>query len=143
MIQTVTVPGTLPALNEIINASKAHWSVYRKERDEAVGRCRLFIRRARLVTPDLPVYTHYLITPPDYRKDPGNLGAGAEKVLADALEDEGFWPNDGHKQVASIWHNFTPKNPQHPQTQLTLIPHTEVEQWLTGNLSILLTRSGA
>lgn len=108
MHQSFTIPGTLPALNAMIGSAKAHWSVYRRERQGAVRKVRLFIRQARLkpVPPGMRVEIHTTFYAPNKRTDPSNLSAGLHKVAEDCLQAEGILINDGYNQIAGYVERF-------------------------------------
>lgn len=106
MGQRFTIEGELPALNEIIGASKTHWSAYKHERDKAMFRARTFIRLARLRPMETRIRFTAMYWCPDRRKDPDNISAFARKTVLDALQAEGILPNDGHRQIAGFCETF-------------------------------------
>lgn len=108
MGQQFTIPGTLPALNELIGSAKAHWGKYKAERDGAMAKARLVIRAAKLTPFDASARVWITTTfyAPNRRKDPSNLSAGMHKVVEDALQVEGVLANDGYKNVAGYTERF-------------------------------------
>lgn len=108
MGQRFTIEGPLPALNAILNASKTHWSTYKRERDEAMAKARLFIRAARLEPFDAHqrLWITTVFYAKDRRTDPSNLSAGFHKVVEDALQLEGILPNDGYGNIAGYTEHF-------------------------------------
>ena len=106
MTQRFTVDGMLPSLNQIIGASKAHWSRYRRDRDAAALKVALAIRRAKLrpITARVRVTLTYYC--PDRRTDPDNISAGVRKVALDQLQAEGILANDGHREIGGFVETF-------------------------------------
>ena len=106
--QQFSIPGTLPALNELISSAKTHWGKYKAERDGAMAKARLIIRAAKLKP--FPAKTKVWITTtfyaPNQRKDPSNISAGYHKIVEDALQEEGILANDGYKNVAGYAERF-------------------------------------
>lgn len=93
----LVIPGQLPALNEIIQASKTHWSQYSKLKkkysdlieDITVIHRTPFFRELEL---DITYYCR------DRRKDPDNIAAG-KKFILDGLVAAGVIKDDGWKCV--------------------------------------------
>lgn len=112
----ITIPGTLPSLNEMINASKRNKYVYVKMKDEAINTVAWAVKESftRTVV-RWPAPADYVITwyCPDKRKDKDNIIAG-QKFLFDALQHIGLIKNDGWKEIGSITHRFEVdrKNPR-------------------------------
>ncbi len=48
----------------------------------------------------------YLCVERSMQRDKGNVGAGAQKILEDALKEAGYIPNDGWTQVLDYRHHF-------------------------------------
>ena len=98
----ITVPGSLPSMNEIIAASKKHWAQYsnmKKENTEAVAWVAKGQELHRRVIVECTWYCG------NKRKDPDNVQAGVKFVL-DGLVEAGVLENDGWQQVAGIVHRF-------------------------------------
>ena len=114
MTQTFIVWGRLPGLNEIIGADRAHWAVgsaLKKNTLETVMWC---IRAAELKPVEKPVVIHYRFYEPNRRRDVGNVLAGADKVIEDALVKCGILHDDGQKWVRNIvpWFGVDKDNPR-------------------------------
>ena len=98
----ITIPGSLPTMNEIIAASKSHWGQYSKmkrENTEAVTWAAKMLEPMERVVVECTWYCG------DRRKDPDNIQAGVKFIL-DGLVEAGTLENDGWKQVAGIVHRF-------------------------------------
>lgn len=96
-----TIPGELPAMNEIIKKSKSHYMAYstmKKKNTELVA------WSAKGLTPveraDF-VITHYC---KNKKKDPDNVQGGATKFILDGLVASNILENDGWKQIGDITH---------------------------------------
>jgi Holliday junction resolvase RusA-like endonuclease len=99
----LVIPGTLPSLNEMINASKRSKYVYVKMKNEAI---RTVVYSSITKIPKLPP-SDYIITwfVPNMRKDKDNIMAG-QKFIFDGLQEAGKISNDGWKQIGSVTHRF-------------------------------------
>ncbi len=109
---TLTIPGRLPGLNEIIAAAKSHFAKYSTEKKEYTEEVAWLAKQARL-----PKFekAYFIITwyEPDLRRDPDNIMAG-QKFIMDGLVQAGVIPNDSQKYIAGIVHRFRVdrKNPR-------------------------------
>ena len=101
----ITIPGTLPSLNEMINASKRNKYAYVKLKDEAIKLVVTFAKFCKL--PPLPNKYDYTITwyCPNKRKDKDNVMCG-QKYIFDGLQEAGYLKNDGWSQLGSVTHRF-------------------------------------
>lgn len=99
------IPGTLPALNEMINSSKRSKYEYVKLKDDAIIKIGWAIKQAKLKLPNKP--HDYTITwyCPSKRKDKDNI-MGGQKFIFDALQEHGIIQNDGWKQIGDVNHRF-------------------------------------
>lgn len=101
----ITIRGTLPSLNEMINSSKRSKYEYVKLKDDAIINVGWAIKRAK---PELNDKCHdFTITwyCPNKRKDKDNIMAG-QKFIFDALQEHGIIQNDGWKQIGDVNHRF-------------------------------------
>lgn len=73
-----------------------------------------YIRAAGLKRIDKPVIIHYSFFEPNRLRDVGNVLAGADKVIEDALVKCGILPDDGQKWVRNIvpWFGVDKDNPR-------------------------------
>lgn len=101
MIKLV-IPGTLPTMNEIVEASKQHWSKYSKMKHTYTD---LVAWHAK----HLPVLGKVDVTITWFcenrRMDKDNIMAG-QKFIFDGLVAVGRLENDGWKQIGDITHRF-------------------------------------
>ncbi len=109
---TLTIPGRLPGLNEIIDAAKSHYAKYSTEKKEYTEEVAWLAKQARLPK----VEKAYLVITwfePDRRRDPDNIMAG-QKFILDGLVQAGVFPGDSQKYIQGIYHSFAvdPKNPR-------------------------------
>ena len=114
MTQKFIIWGKLPGLNKIISADRTHWSVgsrLKKKTQEAVM---WYIVAAGLKPINKPVIIHYRFYEENRRRDAGNVLAGADKVIEDALVKCGILPDDGQKWVRNIvpWFGVDKDNPR-------------------------------
>lgn len=114
MTQTFIVWGRLPGLNEIINADRSHWSVGAKLKRESLEAVMWYIVAAGLKRIDKPVIIHYRFYEENRLRDVGNIIAGADKVIEDALVKCKILHNDGQSWVRQIdpWVDLDKKNPR-------------------------------
>ena len=110
-----TIPGELPALNEIINMAKQKWS-YKDLKKAETDRVAWELtsqgakRHQQFTKPIAVTITWYC---PNKRKDKDNVMAGC-KFIFDAMQVVGLIKNDGWNQVAGIVPRFEvdPENPR-------------------------------
>ena len=104
--QTLTLHGELPAINEIIAASKSHYSKYARVKRANTNLVALECRVQELKPIDKPVsilFAHYRKSK---RKDPDNVAGGAQKMILDGLVTAGVLPDDTMKYIKSLHHTF-------------------------------------
>lgn len=122
----ITIPGTLPSLNEIIDASKGNKYAYVQLKNEAittVGWSALQLLqslRGRTIEADF-VITWYC---PNKRKNKDNIMAG-QKFIFDGLQRVGVLKNDGWKQIRDVTHRFE-VDKEHPRVEIEI---REVQPW--------------
>jgi Holliday junction resolvase RusA-like endonuclease len=103
-IDTIIIPGELPDLNEIIEASKNHWGSYsslKKANTQLVAFCTKQATKQKYKKIDLEI-TWYC---KNKRKDKDNIMAGTKFIL-DGLVAAGVIQNDGWTNVGDIRHKF-------------------------------------
>jgi Holliday junction resolvase RusA-like endonuclease len=104
--QTLILDGELPALNEIIAASKTHWSRYSRVKRGNTQIVALECRAQKLKPVDAPVdviFKHYR---PNKKKDPDNVAGGAQKAILDGLVKARILPDDTMRYISSLHHYF-------------------------------------
>lgn len=121
-MNSLTIPGELPGLNEIIAAAKSHFGQYsamKRENTEAVAWCAK-ASRASSVDRAVVRITWYAAT---RRRDPDNVMAGTKFVM-DGLVMAGVLPGDGWRHVAGIEHDFRIDRDE-PRVEVEIIEHRE------------------
>lgn len=98
----LTIPGTLPSLNKVLEEAKGHWSKYRVLKEN----CTEFVAWHANELPALN-YADYTFTwyCQDKRQDKDNI-MSAQKFVFDGLQMAGKIKNDGWKQIRNISHRF-------------------------------------
>jgi len=98
----IVINGELPALNEIIDASKGHWGQYSKMKKFYTS----VVRKAVESLPSIEK-ADFEITwfCKNKRKDKDNI-MGGQKFIFDGLVDAGVLKNDGWSQIGDISHLF-------------------------------------
>jgi len=102
-LQNFTVPGTLPALNEIIKASKSHHMAYANLKKDYTALVMIHAQKLKPVDRADFEITWYC---KDRRKDPDNVAGGGLKMLLDGLVKAKILKDDGWSQIGSITHKF-------------------------------------
>lgn len=98
VMQSFTVPGTLPGLNQIVQANRDiryTGANQKKEQDRFV---RLCIAAAKLVKMAAPVKVSITWYEKDRRRDADNIMAG-QKFIIDALVEKDIIGNDGQSWI--------------------------------------------
>ena len=104
--QILTLQGELPAINEILAASKSHYSHYARVKRHNTTRVALECLSQKIKPIDSPIailFAHYR---PNKRKDPDNVAGGAQKMTLDGLVQGKIIPDDTMKYIQSIHHSF-------------------------------------
>ena len=104
--QTLILDGELPALNEIIAASKTHWSRYYRVKRGNTQIVALECRAQKLKPVDAPVYVIFKHYRPNKKKDPDNVAGGAQKAILDGLVKARILPDDTMRYISSLHHYF-------------------------------------
>lgn len=98
----IEIPGELPTLNEIIDASKAHYQAYRRMKEEAEER---IVWPAKALPKMQRIRLHITWHRKNRRHDPDNIIAGTKFIL-DSLVTARVIENDGWKEIAGISHSW-------------------------------------
>jgi len=115
----LVIPGTLPSLNEMINASKRNKYAYVAMKDQAINtvswefKCMMIGQQA----PERADY-EFVWYCPNRRKDKDNIMAG-QKFVFDGLQKMGWIKNDGWKQIGKVSHRFE-VDKQNPRIEITI-----------------------
>lgn len=114
---TLTIPGRLPGLNEIIAAAKSHYAKYSTEKKERTEEVAWLAKQARLPRFEKAylVITWY---EPNSRRDPDNVMAG-QKFILDGLVQAGVLPGDSQKYIQGIYHRFR-VDKQNPRVEVEI-----------------------
>lgn len=94
----MVIPGTLPTLNEIVDAGKQHWGCYAKMKEEETNKVAWVAKQLPEMKAVRLSITYFCR---DRRTDPDNLAAG-KKFILDGLVKAGVLKNDGWEQVKSF-----------------------------------------
>lgn len=97
------VDGKFPGMNEIIAASKTHYSAYSKMKKQNTELFAFSMKGAKPFTD--PVTITFTWFYKNKRRDPDNIMA-AQKFVLDALVKNGTIKDDTGEFIASIIHNF-------------------------------------
>lgn len=124
MKSTLTIPGTLPGLNEYTNAERTNRYMAAELKKRAQELIRWCIRRdLHNIRFTKPVRLQFLWIEPNRKRDKDNI-AFAKKFILDALVNMRVIPNDGWKNIESFSDSFT-VDPQHPRVEVEI---KEVEE---------------
>ncbi|BCJ86471.1 RusA family crossover junction endodeoxyribonuclease [Effusibacillus dendaii] len=98
----ITIPGTLPTMNEIIDVCKKHWAKYYDMKT-------INTYVVKFAAKNLPHMKRINLTIhwycKDKRQDKDNIMAGTKFIL-DGLKEAGVIENDGWKQIGDINNRF-------------------------------------
>lgn len=112
------IPFPIPSLNQLINASKGHWSKYAQQKNAATVKVCVLARRARCRPVQGPIELSFAIYAPDRRTDPDNVAAGVHKAVLDGLVMAGVLPDDGWQWIAG-WHDAFAVDKANPRVEVT------------------------
>ena len=115
----LVILGQLPALNEILDACKKHWSCYsslKKEYSEIVRDMAVINKIPFFPEAELEI-TYYC---PDRRKDPDNISAGGKKFILDGLVSAGVLEDDSWKCIKGFKESWKVDKGK-PRVEITLI----------------------
>ncbi len=116
--QTLIIPCELPALNEVIDKSKRHWSQYAKQKKQWT-RFVALLARLNLKPVEEQVSLSITWVCKDRRRDPDNIVAGGRKIILDGLVEAGILSNDGWSQIRGFVDNFDVDN-HRPRVEIVL-----------------------
>lgn len=116
--QVLVIPGRFPALNEILESSKTHWSVYREEKETYTTLVKVAAQQAGLCPVSRPVKVTFFWVEKNKKRDKDNLRAGAKFVL-DGLVEAGVLPGDGWRWVQAFEDLFG-VDAENPRVEVTI-----------------------
>lgn len=109
--QTLFIPGQLPGMNEMIDASRRIFyssggssSAYSKMKKVETSRIALLIKSSGIKKAKA-IYLDITWVETNKRRDPDNIAAGVKFIL-DALQEAEIIKNDGWKQIVGWRNNF-------------------------------------
>ena len=112
-VQTLTIPGRLAGLNEIIKSARTHWSHGAKQKIEQEETVMWAIKQSRLKPIARAFRMELLFVEPNDKRDPDNI-VSAKKFILDALQKMGIIINDNQKYVrgwSERWEIATSQTP--------------------------------
>lgn len=98
-MQTVTIKGDLPKLNEIIDLARTHWAVSAKSKKENTELVRLQCLRMKPITSPVTMSFEWHVSS---NHDPDNISSGGRKVILDGMVESGKLPNDNQKWIVGF-----------------------------------------
>lgn len=103
----LTIPGTLPNLNDYIAAERANRHKGAKMKADSGNIVAVAIRQClRGVRIESPVFMEYAWIEPSRRRDKDNISSFGRKVIQDALVSTGVLKDDGWKHVVGFSDRF-------------------------------------
>ncbi len=103
----MTIPGTLPNLNDYIAAERANRHKGAKMKADSGNIVAVAIRQClRGVRIEKPVYMKYTWYEPNKRRDLDNISSFGRKVIQDALVNAAILKDDGWKHVVGFSDRF-------------------------------------
>lgn len=96
MQQVVTIVGTFPTLNDMINDARTHWAKSAKHKKYATELARVQCLRLKpILKPCTMSFVWYHST----RCDPDNISSGGRKSVLDGMVAAGKIPDDNNKWI--------------------------------------------
>lgn len=103
----LTIPGTLPNLNDYIAAERTNRHKGAKMKADSGNIVAVAIKQCmRGVKIEKPVFMEYLWVEPSGRRDKDNISSFGRKVIQDALVSTGVLKDDGWKHVVGFSDRF-------------------------------------
>ena len=120
----LVIPGTLPGLNEYINAERSdkHKAAALKRSTEQLI-AYMAASQLRDASFTLPVTMSYRWVEPNRRRDKDNI-AFAKKFVQDALVSCGYLPDDGWRQIEHFTDDFA-VDAKNPRVEVTICSATD------------------
>lgn len=103
----ITIPFSLPGLNELIAAERQHRQKAAKLKREHQRAVELCIRSQLRRPLREPVTIHYLWVEKDRRRDKDNVSSFGRKIIQDALVSVHALKNDGWANIEDFTDSFT------------------------------------
>lgn len=103
----LTIWGTLPGLNEFIDANRRNFHAGAKLKKEAQFLVVMAARKSlKRWTATGPVWMTYRWFEPNRKRDKDNISAGGRKIIQDALVEAGVLKGDGWREIAGFTDEF-------------------------------------
>jgi Holliday junction resolvase RusA-like endonuclease len=118
MTAKITIPGELPTMNEIIDASKTNKFVFHTMKKQTQEVCML-ASMADCQHKYEKIYLKITYYRTNRRYDPDNIAAG-KKFILDGLQQAGIIDNDGWKNVTG-WEETWKVDKKNPRVEVELI----------------------
>ena len=106
MARTLRLPVQLPTLNEIIDASKKHWSGYAAMKDKWDNTIGIYLLAQNFERITEPSYFDFAWHEPRMYRDPDGISVG-KKFILDALQKAKLLENDNGTWVLGFQDAFT------------------------------------
>lgn len=110
-LRTLRLPLPLPSMNDIIKASKSHWSSYAGLKKKWGHTVALYAKSQKFARIERPSHFEFewmeATVRRDRVRDPDNISSGGRKIILDALQDAGLLENDGPDWVLSFADTFS------------------------------------
>lgn len=101
------IPGSLPSLNEIIDAGKSHWGSYSALKKANTEKVEWIIKRYPQILKPFKITCRWISE--NAKQDSDNISAGIKFIL-DGLKVGGVIQNDTQRFVRKINHEFGTDN---------------------------------
>lgn len=123
----LTIWGTLPGLNDFIDANRRNYHAGAKLKKEAQYMVEVSARKClKRWKASGPVFMHYVWFEPSKRRDKDNIAAGGRKIIQDALVSAGYLKNDGWANIVGFTDEFAVnKGNPHIEVVIEEVQHYE------------------
>ncbi len=120
MRATFIIPGKLPSLNDIINASRTHFHAANTQKKKAQKFIGEHIAISQVPNFKEPVIIAFEWTEPNRTRDLDNVCAGGRKFILDALVECEILENDSRKFVKGFVDQFPDPDKINPHIEVTI-----------------------
>lgn len=103
----LVIYGTLPGLNDFIDANRRNYHAGAKLKKEAQYVVEVSARKSlKRWKATGPVFMHYVWFEPNKKRDKDNISGGGRKIIQDALVSAGYLKNDGWSDIIGFSDEF-------------------------------------
>lgn len=120
-MQTFTIEGRFWSLNQLIAASKTHWSQYSEQEKGYRHMVWAAARSANLHAISKPCIVRMWFYEKDLRRDIDGVMAAAAKPILDGLQDANVLPEDNREWVIGIEGRFPPPDKDNPRVVIEIL----------------------